>query len=612
MTCPTNETLHAYLDKALHPTQATSVGEHLTTCEACAAESDRVARLAAVLSLLRPTAGCLPAPKLAVFAAGQLDEASRSAFIVHLGRCRKCADALLLIRRSVNARTKTPARAARTVARPAPQRTGSGWLAAAALVVAAIGAGVWLARQSSDGNPGTRVVQPTPPRPAPPAQEPSPEVVHVPPTPGAERPEKPEDLVLDPQPPRPPDPLEDVTPPDPPQHPPQDHAQKPPEPETPQEPTTPDPPQHPPQDLAQKPPEPETPQRPTTPKEQPFDLAAALGSVELLRPGQDGWQPLKEGQTVKAEGRLSLKVGSSKAARVTFAGYTISLDRNSELSVALFERDCELALSRGAALLDGRAAGGRGVSFQVVGARVRAKGGRLLVALAHRQARVLTFDGDVSVEASGREVAVPRGLACLLAEGKAPAEPAKADPAPLLAWTRDLETFVTCEAEKGRVKGSMKVRTDSSASGGRFVTSSPRDHQDEPGSVEVVFEVKRAGVFRVFARTSTGERRERGEFVVFFDGGRPHEIAVRGRGDEWRWAAIDAVELAAGRHVVCFHDPRGGLRIDSIVITTDMLFHPDPAQLEVEREGEPEDGERAERERNPYENPAGDCGGHGR
>ncbi len=594
MSCPTSDILHAFLDKALNPTQARSIGEHVAACEACAAETDRVARLAAAVSLERPAAGCLSAPKLAVFAAGQLDEDSKGAFLVHLGRCRRCADALLVIRRSVVSRTKTPApqRSPRPTARVARPRTNWGWVAAAALVVACIGAGAWFAKHSTPKDQGTQVVQPKPPQPLP--RETPQEVVQQPPTPEPQAPkeqEEPEELVLDP---REPDPLEEAQPPEQPQEPPEDHAQKPPEPVTPGPEGTP-------------PPAPE----PTAPKEQPFDLAATLGGVEFLRPGQTAWQPLKEGQSVKAEGRLSLKVGGSKPARVTFAGHAVSLEKNSELSIALFERDCEMALARGGALVDARSAGDRGLSLDLAGGRVHAKGGRFLAALSNRQGRVLPFDGEVHVEASGQDVAVPRGLACLLLEGKPPAEPAKADAAALLAWTRDLEVFITVEAEKGRIKDPMKARTDSSASGGRYVTSSPRDREEEAGYVEIAFDAKRAGAYRLFARASTGDRREQGAFAVSFDGDKPRELAARGRGEEWAWSGVDAVELAAGRHVVRFHDARGGLRLDSVVITTDTLFHPEPAAEEAE---EPAEGDRPPRERNPRENPnpGGDRGGRGR
>lgn len=532
----------------------------------------------------RPPVGpCLSQVRLAVFAAGQIDAPTRATFLVHLGRCRTCADALLQIRASVAAprasKTPTP-RPVRPTARVV--RARSNWVAAAvaAILLAAVGGGAWFAHKQAQQNAPQQAAQP---KPKPSQPEPPREVVQQPPTPQPEAPKEPEDLVLQPKTPEPEQPQPPTQPP------PEEHATKPPEPE-PQQP----PPQQP-------------PPAPTAPQEQPFDLAAVLGTIEVQPAEKSAWQRVSEGQTFKAEGRLALRAGGSKPARVSFAGRTLSLEKNSELAIANFERDCELTLSRGSLLVDARGAGEKGTTLDVAGARVGGKARRFAASLQNKQARVTAFDGEVAVESGGQATPLPNGLSCAFAEGKPAGEPAKADVAALLAWTRDLEVFVASEAEKAaKLQPPMKVKTDSSASGGSYVTSNPRERGEGPGTIDVVFEAKRAGAYRLFMRASTGNR-DKGAFAVAIDGGEAHELAVHGRGDAWGWSGMDAIELAPGRHVVRFSDPRGGLRLDSMVFTTDPLFHPDPGAEE-----EPQGDARPPRDPKGGPNPGGDNGGRHR
>ncbi len=528
-----------------------------------------------------PVGACLSQVRLAVFAAGQVDEATRAAFLIHMGRCRKCADALLQIRAAVPAprasRTPTPrpVRLAPRVIRPR-----SSWAAAvvAAVLLAAVGVGAWFAHKQAQQTGPQQVAQPTP-KPQPRQPEPPQEVVQQPTPPEPETPKEPDDLVLDPKSP-------DPQPQPPVQTPPEEHATKPPDPEPP----------------AQQP-----PLAPTAPKEQPFDLASLLGGVEVQPAGKTAWQRVPEGQTFKAEGRLALRAGGSKAARVSFAGRTLSLEKNSEIAIANFERDCELTLSRGSLLVDARGAGEKGTTLDVAGARVGGKARRFAASVQNRQGRVTAFDGEVAVESGGQATPLPNGLSCAFLEGKAAGDPAKADVASLLAWTRDLEVFVSTEAEKAsKVLPPMRVKSDSNASGGSYVTSNPRERGDGPGSIEVVFEAKRAGTWRFFMRAATGVR-EKGAFAVAIDGGEAHELAVRGRGDAWGWSGMDGVELTAGRHVLRLADPRGGLRLDTLIFTTDPLFHPDPGAEE-----EPQGDVKPPRDPKGGPNPGGDNGGRHR
>ena len=441
--------------------------------------------------------------------------------IAHLAECAVCREQLLLSRRRKTERVSPELRNRLYALQSKSRRVV--WIAAAAAALVAVVLTMVLARSPE---PTPVVVTPPKPRPTP--------VVLPPPTP---------DVPL----PRPEAPLPEKAPsPTPPPPPPL------PKPEPPVVAT----PLPVPEKTAPAVPVPEKPAPEPTRAALKGTLFAVAGSCSVQGEGDAATQSLKPGQKREFPGTIRLKADTA-ASKVAVGPVTYYVQRASELSIQLQEGRTHVQLVRGEVFFD--VTPGNGV-FEVEGAlgKVTVKGTRFLVS----ETDVLVQRGAVDFNATPI-AAGERGF------GKGPAQ--KADLARRLAWIRGLEEYLWIEGEQMALQGGMTILPDATASGGRAIGA------QKPGveaSAEIRGKRKQAVPYSVWVRLSWPHNVPSALSLSVGDNLRwTSKDIVSAQG--WQWVRAGTTELPDDPFRIRFTDPKVGLRIDQVLVTSDPDFNPD-------------------------------------
>ncbi|MBD3292843.1 MAG: hypothetical protein GF393_07975 [Armatimonadia bacterium] len=163
----------------------------------------------------------------------------------------------------------------------------------------------------------------------------------------------------------------------------------------------------------------------------------------------------------------------------------------------------------------------------------------------------------------------------------------ESEPTPLVeAQTQDADwTYHRLGAEGAELEPPMVFVADESAESGGYAHV-PDDYSDakyvEEGRATFTFDVPKAGVYTLWARTM-GLDGKSDSFFVALDEGEEEQwhIPRGGEAPQWRWATVSMlapVRLDAGEHTLHIRSREDGARIDTIIVTDDPFFTPDEAE----------------------------------
>ncbi len=479
----------------------------------------------------RPRGGaagdCPRAETLSAWAKGTLPEDG----IAHLAGCASCREEWIGLRRLLteNSATEPPRTALRTrlYALLPPRRIPYGWIAAAAIVLAAIGLALFSRGEDPAPVPRPVVAQPPARSPRPPAPEVRPAPVDVVPPTVA----KPEERAVVPLPPPVPAP-----------------------------PPVKDPPV-----VAKPAPQPETP----APVKPPPTVARAKlrGSLLAVAGGvstqtdAEAWQPLRVAQSRDFTGAVKVKADVA-ANKFRVGAHTCYLQRGAELALTLEEGRTRVQLARGEALFD-VTPGRDPFEVETPHGLVTVKGTRFLVALDRNETEVAVQRGAVQFNA----VAIGAG------ERSTGGPPQKADLSKRLAWVRTLEETIRIEADQMALAGGMAILPDPTASGGRAVGVKEPPKAGQEAVAEIAAKRKQPATYAVWIRLHWAHGVPSALTLTVGDALTWSSKHVTAQ-PTWQWIRAGGADLAEGAFRVRLTDTQPGMRIDQILLTSDPEYNP--------------------------------------
>jgi len=431
--------------------------------------------------------------------------------VAHLAACAACREVLVVLRRPPAPERISPA--LRNLLPGRRPRTLYGVAAAAAVVLVALALALFRAPEPAP----VRVVV-TPPKPKV-------EVEAAPPAPPAPAP-----IPAVPPPTPRPDPLPEKAPPPPP---------------TPVVPAPAPAPEIPAPTIP-------APEKPAAPEPTRATLKATLLSIAGTASTQSEGEaalPLKPGQKREFPGIVHVK--ADNAVKFAIGTTTYYLQRGSELAIQLQEGRTHVQLARGEAFFD--VTPGHGL-FEVDGAagKVVVKGTRFLVS----ETDVLVQRGAVEHTTGGQtSTLTPK---------------AKVDLSRRLAWVRGLEDSLWIEAEQMTLQGGMAALADATASGGRAIGLTKPSGE---ATAEIRGKRKQAVPYAVWVRLlwphnvpsalglSVGDLRWTSKDVA--------------SAPAWQWVRAGTAELAEEAFRLRLSDTKIGLKVDQVLITSDLDFNPE-------------------------------------
>lgn len=499
---------------------------------------------AAWKGLPKHPAGACPAPEtVSSFVSGSLENARRDALLDHLASCAACREEVVAAR-AQNAPPAPIALRLRLYRLPAGRPSMLPRAAvAAAVLLAVIGAALafWPREQEPAG---TIVVRPAKPAPkdAPKPPDPKPEPLPEPPKPAP----KP-DVVPLPEIPKP------LPAPEP-------------RPEAPVVPKPVPAPEKPPAPV----PAPEKPAPEPTRVALKGSVFSIAGSATAQAEGDANAQPLRAGQKRDFSGTLKLKAEVA-AAKVSIGSVTYYLQRGAELSLLLEEGRSKISLAKGEAFFDVTPGQGQFI-VEAAHGRVTVKGTRFLVTTDKTDTEVVLQKGAVEFAAAEQTVALSPGEQSA-ASGRAPSAPQKADLAKRLSWVRTLEESIVIEADQMALQGGMTVLPDPTALGGRAIGIKTPLKAGQEAIAEIPARRKQQVPYVVWVRlhwahgVASAMTLSVGNALTWSSKG----VAMN---PNWQWVRVGAVDLDE-RFRVRISDTQPGMRIDQILITTDVELNPD-------------------------------------
>ena len=437
----------------------------------------------------------------------------RREIVEHLAGCASCREDVLVARSLMTSGAERP--------------PSYGWIAAAAaaLFAVAIGAALMLGNHE----PERVVVTPTPkitPKPEPPRDPIKPETI-----PPAPRPETPKPAPKPEEKPAPkPEPEKPVI------------AKPLPEPETPK--------------PAPKPEEKVAPE-PTRAKLRGTLLAVA-GSGATQADGEAAWQSAKLAQPREFSGSIKLRAETG-AVKARIGAATYYLRGGTELSVSLDEGVTTVRLAKGEAFFD--VAPGRD-TFVVESAagKVTVKGTRFLVLAGE----VVVQRGKVEFAAAERVATVSAGERSLAAQA-----PEKTDVAKRLLWMKPLDETLAIKAEAMTLLQGMILLPDRAVG-----QKGPPAPNTEP-SAELRLKRKQVSPCALWIRIHWGHNIVPGFSVQVHDAPRWSGKDVTFNAG-WQWVKVGTFELPDDAFRIRVIDPQGGLRLEQVLLTSDLDLVPDP------------------------------------
>lgn len=145
---------------------------------------------------------------------------------------------------------------------------------------------------------------------------------------------------------------------------------------------------------------------------------------------------------------------------------------------------------------------------------------------------------------------------------------------------------ITVQAEAGTLTAPMAIRSDSAASGGKYVVvpqGSGSNYTDGtnggPGQVRFTINIPQAGTRALWARTIAPDGSS-DSFYVTRNGTLVKEWSVP-LSTAWKWNKVATLSFAAGSVQIAFRQREDGTKLDSIILTTDLNFTPGATSTSV-------------------------------
>lgn len=554
MTCPEKERLILALDGRLSEPEARDLRRHAAGCARCCARTDEYGRWKTQFrraSRQPDVGGCSDPGTLSAFLTGGLPGAGREKVVEHLAVCFSCREEIL----EVSSLLKTST--ARVLGpRPVPKRFASAGLPAhgrrplrfaGAAAAAALFFGV-VAILASRGEPKPRrpaeVVRGSPPPPTLPVPQESGTSAETPrpmttPRPGIS----------------PPAPL-------PPERDPEPEPEKLPPPDP--QPTKPRP------DPA-LPPQPVKPTD-TIAKAAPRGTVLVLAGTPAVRSGDEPWKSLKSLQGREFAGSLDFRTDGAGPVKIKMGPHTFFLQRQTEVSVSLEPDQLSGRLTRGEAFFD-ITPGKDAVAVETPHGRVDVKGTRFFVAVDRSDTEVAVQKGLVTFKAQERSVELAAGQRSEARDGQAPKAPERTDLGRRMNWVRALEEFRTFEAEQLTLQSGMVAIQDAAASGGVAVGVKGTVPDGQEPSAELVMKRRQPVPYALWVRAHWPHAGAQGLHVQVNNQARAGIQGSSGK-PGWQWIRAGHYETSEETFRVRLSDSAGGIRIDQILLTSDLDFTP--------------------------------------
>ena len=150
----------------------------------------------------------------------------------------------------------------------------------------------------------------------------------------------------------------------------------------------------------------------------------------------------------------------------------------------------------------------------------------------------------------------------------------KADLARRLAWVRGLEDFLWIEGEQMALQGGMAILADASASGGRAIGVKDPLKPGAEAAAEIRVRHKQAVPYAVWVRLSWPHNVPSALSLSVGDALHwTSKDVVSAQG--WQWVRAGTGELPDDPFRLRLTDTNVGLRVDQLLITSDLDFNPE-------------------------------------
>jgi len=298
-----------------------------------------------------------------------------------------------------------------------------------------------------------------------------------------------------------------------------------------------------------------------------FTIAGSLASqVE-----GEAVQPLRAGQKRDFAGTLKLRADVA-AAKALIGPATYYLQRGSELSVLHEEGRTKVQLPKGEAFFDVTPGKGSFVVETALGT-VTVRGTRFLVSAEKAETEVFLQKGSVEFAAADQTVTLSPGERSA-ATGRTPSAPQKADLGKRMAWIRALEDTIVIEADQMALQGGMTVLPDPTAAGGRAIGIKAPLKAGQDAVAEIAAKRKQSVPYAVWIRLHWAHGVPSAATLSVGDA-----LAWSSKGvvmsPNWQWVRVGSTDLPEERFRVRLTDTQPGMRIDQILITSDLELNPE-------------------------------------
>jgi hypothetical protein len=159
------------------------------------------------------------------------------------------------------------------------------------------------------------------------------------------------------------------------------------------------------------------------------------------------------------------------------------------------------------------------------------------------------------------------------------AKQASADMTVLVSPATVERAILEAEAEEGRLKQPMEIRSATSASGGRYVIApegSGNNYNDAtnggPGEVAFSLNIPQGGRYALWARTIAPDFGSNAFYVT--SGERLISAWNVPLSNGWKWTKIADLFLGAGTFSLTFRQREDGTSLDKVLITNDLNLVP--------------------------------------
>lgn len=298
----------------------------------------------------------------------------------------------------------------------------------------------------------------------------------------------------------------------------------------------------------------------------------ALAGTPSVRSGDEPWKSLRSPQGREFTGSLDLRTDGSGPVKIQLGAHALFLQRQTEVSLSLAPGQLFSRLTRGEVFFD-IAPGMEAVAVETPHGRVEVRGTRFFVAVDRNETEVGVQKEVVAFKAQEKAVELAAAQRSEARAGQAPKEPERTDLGRRMIWVRTLEDFRAFEGEQLALQQGMVAIQDAGASGGLAVgVKGAIAHGQEP-SAEVILKRRQPVPYALWVRAHRPHPNAPGLHVQVHNQARTGIQAPAGKAG-WQWVRAGTVDLPEEACRVKLTDSAGGIRIDQILLTSDLDFNP--------------------------------------